>query len=99
MKRNHRLLNLLSILCVLFILAACAPAPTATQAPAANTPVTLTYLVDDSRGSSVTELGNFPSNGRIGDLSWVVENVRNAHVLSPAKFVRCVTRQYTLHEK
>src|SRR5690349_1097368 len=54
MKRNHRLLNLLSILCVLFILAACAPAPTATQAPAANTPVTLTYLVDDSQNTKDT---------------------------------------------
>jgi ABC-type glycerol-3-phosphate transport system substrate-binding protein len=51
MKRNQRLLNLLSILCILLILAACAPAPAATEAPAANEPVTLTWLIDDSQQS------------------------------------------------
>jgi raffinose/stachyose/melibiose transport system substrate-binding protein len=54
MKKNRRLLNALSILCLLGLLAACAPAPTATEAPAANAPITLTYLVDDSQNTKDT---------------------------------------------
>jgi raffinose/stachyose/melibiose transport system substrate-binding protein len=39
-------------LCLISMLAACAPA--ATEAPAANAPVTLTYLVDDSQNTQDT---------------------------------------------
>jgi len=52
MKKNQMLLKVLSILCLLSLLAACAPA--ATEAPAANEPVTLTYLVDDSQNTKDT---------------------------------------------
>src|SRR5262245_10700949 len=52
MKKNQVLLNMLSILCLLSFLAACAPA--ATEPPAANEPVTLTYLVDDSQNTKDT---------------------------------------------
>src|SRR4030095_9634618 len=52
MKRNQILFNLLSSLCLLSLLAACAPA--ATEAPAASGPVTLTYLVDDSQNTKDT---------------------------------------------
>lgn len=54
MKENRILLNLLSIVCLLSLLAACAPAPAATEAPAADAPVTLTYLVDDSQNTKDT---------------------------------------------
>jgi len=54
MKDNRILLNMLSIVCLLSLLAACAPAPAATEAPAANAPVTLTYLVDDSQNTRDT---------------------------------------------
>ena len=52
MKKNRTMLNVLSILCLLGLVAACAPA--ATQAPAANASVTLTYLVDDSQNTKDT---------------------------------------------
>jgi raffinose/stachyose/melibiose transport system substrate-binding protein len=52
MKKNRLMLNVLSILCLLSLLAACAPA--ATEAPAADAPVTLTYLVDDSQNTKDT---------------------------------------------
>ena len=52
MKKNQLLLKQLSILCIVSLLAACAPA--ATEAPAANEPVTLTYLVDDSQNTKDT---------------------------------------------
>lgn len=54
MKENRILLNLLSIACLLSLLAACAPAATATEPPAENAPVTLTYLVDDSQNTKDT---------------------------------------------
>ena len=54
MKENRIMLNLLSIVCLLSLLAACAPVPAATQAPAENAPVTLTYLVDDSQNTKDT---------------------------------------------
>jgi len=54
MKENRLMLNLLSILCLVSLLAACAPAPAATEAPAADAPVTLTYLVDDSQNTQDT---------------------------------------------
>src|SRR6266545_949576 len=50
MKQNRFFYHLISMLCLLGLLAACAPA--ATQAPAE--PVTLTYLVDDSQNSQDT---------------------------------------------
>lgn len=52
MKHNRFFYNVISILCLLSLLAACAPA--ATEAPAANEPVTLTYLVDDSQNTKDT---------------------------------------------
>ena len=52
MKKNQMLSKVLSILCIISLLAACAPA--ATEAPAANEPVTLTYLVDDSQNTKDT---------------------------------------------
>ena len=52
MKYNRFFYNVISILCLLSLLAACAPA--ATEAPAANEPVTLTYLVDDSQNTKDT---------------------------------------------
>ena len=54
MKENRILLNLLSIACLLSLLAACAPAATATEPPAENAPVTLTYLVDESQNTKDT---------------------------------------------
>ena len=54
MKENRLMLNLLSILCLVSLLAACAPAPAATEAPAADAPVTLTYLVDESQNTQDT---------------------------------------------
>jgi raffinose/stachyose/melibiose transport system substrate-binding protein len=54
MKKNRMLLKAFSILCLLSLLAACAPAPAPTQPPAANAPVTLTYLVDDSQNTKDT---------------------------------------------
>jgi len=52
MKQNRFFYNLISMLCLLGLLAACAPA--ATEAPAASGPVTLTYLVDDSQNTKDT---------------------------------------------
>ena len=53
MKKDQIIYKALSILCLLaFTLTACGP--TATEAPAANEPVTLTYLVDDSQNTKDT---------------------------------------------
>jgi len=51
MKKNQTLLNVLSIVCLLSLLAACAPAPVATETLAADEPVTITWLIDDSQQS------------------------------------------------
>jgi raffinose/stachyose/melibiose transport system substrate-binding protein len=66
MKHNRFFYNVISILCLLGLLAACAPAateapaatdapagtaPAATEAPAESEPVTLTFLVDDSQNT------------------------------------------------
>jgi len=61
MKKNQIWLQLLSVLCLLSLLAACAPAPTeapsnsgapaATEAPASTGPVEITYLVDDAENT------------------------------------------------
>lgn len=51
MKKNQGWFRILGILCIVGLLAACAPAATATQAPASNEPVTLTWLIDDSQQS------------------------------------------------
>ena len=51
MKKNGMLLKAFSIICLLTLLAACVPAPAATEAPAEDAPVTLTWLIDDSQQS------------------------------------------------